>query len=228
MASLGLEPDEIRTRVQARGEWFHNIDLNGVQTAPRHFLGNYPAVKWRSFAHALPADLSGRSVLDVGCNGGFYTIEMKRGGAERVLASDTSEVYLDQAQFGSPKLALKQFCDCTPEIGLCQWLHFEDHRLLDAVRWMRELGVRYLRTGLSWADSYRPDALAWFGRQMSALDGFDFTITFCFTPEHLGTALHHTSPPREHGLFAEFCAAMVRRYVRAGTAWGPVAIREVA
>ena len=60
---------------------------------------------------------------------------------------------------GSPKLALPHFAEFAPELGICQWFHFEDHRLEDAVQWLRVLGVRHLRTGLSWADFYRPDAL---------------------------------------------------------------------
>jgi beta-xylosidase len=113
---------------------------------------------------------------------------------------------------GSPKRALKHFADYTPEIGVCQWFHFEDHRLRDAVRWLRRLGVRHLRTGISWADSYRPNALAWFDRQMRALEAFEVTLTFCFTPEHRGVAPHYTSPPLAPEEFAEFCAAMTRRY----------------
>ncbi|WP_270937047.1 TIGR04290 family methyltransferase [Falsiroseomonas oryzae] len=98
-ASLGVE--EIRRRAAALGPWFHNIDLGGVRTAPDHFLGDYPAVKWRGFAHAIPADLTGRSVLDIGCNGGFYSIEMKRRGAARVLGIDSDEDYLAQARFAA-------------------------------------------------------------------------------------------------------------------------------
>ncbi|WP_419899117.1 beta-xylosidase [Roseomonas sp. USHLN139] len=113
---------------------------------------------------------------------------------------------------GTPKLALEEFGRHTPTLGLCQWFNFEDHRLDDAVTWMKRLGVRHLRTGLSWADSFRPDALAWFDRQMRALEEFDVTVTFCFTPEHRGPGQHHTSPPYEPLEFAEFCAAMVRRY----------------
>ena len=75
-----------------------------------------------------------------------------------------------------------------------------------------DLGVRYLRTGISWADSFRPNALAWFDQQMQALEDFEVTVTFCFTPEHLGVMPHHTSAPREPERFAEFCAAMIRRY----------------
>ncbi|QQP91467.1 beta-xylosidase [Skermanella sp. TT6] len=113
---------------------------------------------------------------------------------------------------GSPKLAMSHFNRYTPDMGICQWFHYEDHRLDDAVRWLRDLGVRHLRTGLSWADSFRPNALDWFDRQMKALEEFDVTVTFCFTPEHRGLAPHHTSPPQVPEEFAEFCATMVRRY----------------
>ena len=96
-----LSPDEIQAKVQALGPWFHNIELDGIATAPDHFLGNYPADKWRRFAHAIPADLTGRSVLDIGCNGGFYSIEMKRRGAARVFGIDYDDDYLAQARFAA-------------------------------------------------------------------------------------------------------------------------------
>ncbi len=113
---------------------------------------------------------------------------------------------------GTPKRALTHFRRFTPQMGLCQWFHFEDHRLDEAVKWMKRLGVTYLRTGLSWADSFRPNALDWFDRQMEALRDFDVTVTFCFTPEHRGIEPHHTSPPLDPREFADFCAAMIRRY----------------
>lgn len=113
---------------------------------------------------------------------------------------------------GSPKPALEHFARHAADMGLVQWFHFEDHRLDDAVTWMKRLGVRHLRTGLSWADSFRPNALAWFDRQMEALADFDVTVTFCFTPEHRGIAPHHTSPPQVPEEFAQFCADMIRRY----------------
>jgi beta-xylosidase len=113
---------------------------------------------------------------------------------------------------GTPKRALAQFADVAPAMGLCQWFHFEDHRLDDAVGWLRRLGVTHLRTGLSWADSLRPNADAWFDRQMRALEPFQVTITFCFTPESHGLAPHHTSAPNRIEDFAEFCARMIRRY----------------
>jgi tRNA (mo5U34)-methyltransferase len=96
-----LTPEAIERRVHELGDWFHNIDLRGIKTAPDHFLGDYPAVKWRRFAAALPADLGGRTVLDIGCNAGFYSIEMKRRGAERVVGIDSDRDYLDQARFAA-------------------------------------------------------------------------------------------------------------------------------
>lgn len=99
--TVTLSTDQIRERVEALGPWFHNLDLNGVKTAPTHFLGDYPAVKWRRFSQAVPADLTGKSVLDIGCNGGFYAIEMKRRGAARVLGIDCEEDYLAQARFAA-------------------------------------------------------------------------------------------------------------------------------
>jgi tRNA (mo5U34)-methyltransferase len=96
-----FSPDEIRARVEAMAPWFHNLDLNGIATAPGHFLGDYPAVKWRRFERAIPADLTGKSVLDIGCNAGFYSIEMKRRGAARVLGVDSDEEYLRQARFAA-------------------------------------------------------------------------------------------------------------------------------
>jgi beta-xylosidase len=113
---------------------------------------------------------------------------------------------------GSPKAAAAQFPQYAPALGICQWFHFEDPRLDDAVRWMRRLGVTHVRTGLSWADWLRPNADAWFDRVMTALDDFTVTVTFCFTPESHGLRPHHTSPPRDVDEFAEFCGTMIRRY----------------
>jgi tRNA (mo5U34)-methyltransferase len=96
-----LSRDEIRRRAEALGPWFHNIVLDGVATAPNHFLGDYPAVKWKGFSQAIPADLTGKTVLDIGCNGGFYSIEIKKRGAERVLGIDSDDSYLAQARFAA-------------------------------------------------------------------------------------------------------------------------------
>jgi tRNA (mo5U34)-methyltransferase len=101
-----LTVPEIEQKISELGPWFHNLNLLGVQTAPDHFLGDYPSTKWQNFRNALPADLTGLTVLDIGCNGGFYSIEMKRRGAKRVLGIDHDEGYLAQARFAAGLLGI--------------------------------------------------------------------------------------------------------------------------
>ncbi|MEW9855375.1 TIGR04290 family methyltransferase [Novosphingobium sp. M1R2S20] len=97
--------NELQRQVDALAPWFQNIDLgHGIQTAPDHFLGDYPAFKFKGFAQVIPEDLTGKSVLDIGCNAGFYAMEMKRRGAGRVLGIDSDDRYLSQARFASAEL----------------------------------------------------------------------------------------------------------------------------
>lgn len=101
----GEETASLREEIDALGPWFHNIDLgNGLTTAPDHFLGDYPRFKFAGFADAIPADLRGMTVLDIGCNAGFYSVEMKRRGAARVLGIDSDDRYLAQARLASDAL----------------------------------------------------------------------------------------------------------------------------
>jgi beta-xylosidase len=170
----------------------------GLKRTAELLSGNTPRIHWYSLydlPRAWPATTRHREA-----EGSSYYRHFYMG----VLRED-----------GTAKPALQQFAALTPELGMCQWFHFEDHRLESAVEWLRRLGVRYLRTGLSWADWFRPGAQAWFDRQMSALQEFETTLTLCFTPEHRGLAPHHTSPPIEPAEYAEFCAGMVRRYAPA-------------
>lgn len=107
MDSEEFTPELIRQKATELGPWFQNMNLRGVQTAPEHFLGDYPGNKWMKFAEAVPADLSGMSVLDIGCNAGFYSIEMKKRGAAYVLGIDTEELYLNQARFAARVLGFE-------------------------------------------------------------------------------------------------------------------------
>ena len=117
---------------------------------------------------------------------------------------------------GTPKLALEEF---DPELGLCQWFHFRDYRTLElAVRWFERLGVREVRTGLSWAESHHPGATQWFDDLMSALAPFNVCATLCFTPPSRGVRDDHTSPPLDPAEFAGFAADMAGRDVPAGAA----------
>ena len=111
---------EIERRVHELGDWFQNLDLGGVRTAPAHFLGDFPTIKWKRFAHTLPQDMAGKSVLDIGCNAGFYSFEMKRRGASRVLGIDFDEYYLSQARFAADVLGCETWssgaCRCMTSV----------------------------------------------------------------------------------------------------------------
>ena len=174
------------------------VQLWGLQRTAELLIGRSPRIHWYSL-YDLPRTWQATTRHREAEGSSYY-----RHFAMGLLRDD-----------GTPKAALERFPDFTPQMGLCQWFHFDDHRLDDAVAWMKQLGVTYLRTGLSWADSFRPNAMAWFDRQMQALADFEVTVTFCFTPEHRGIAPHHTSAPLDREEFAEFCAAMIKRYAPA-------------
>ncbi len=197
--------EEIRAVVPDRPIWISEVGVStfgadevqvwGLRRTAELLVGRAPRIHWYSL-YDLPRAWEATTRHREAEGSSYY-----RHFAMGLLRED-----------GSPKPAARLFPEFAPALGLCQWFHFEDQRLDDAVAWMRRLGVRHLRTGLSWADSFRPGALAWFDRQMAALEEFAVTVTFCFTPEHRGLAPHHTSPPLADGEFAEFCAAMLRRY----------------
>jgi tRNA (mo5U34)-methyltransferase len=101
-----LDRVELQQKIEDLGDWFHNLDLHGVPTAPNHFLGDFPNIKWKHISGVIPADLTGATVLDIGCNGGFYSIELKRRGAEKVLGIDVDDRYLNQARFAAQQLGM--------------------------------------------------------------------------------------------------------------------------
>ena len=174
------------------------VQVFGLRRTAELLIGRVPRVFWYS----------------------LYDLPMAWGATTRHREAEGSSYYRHFymgliREDGTPKPALDDYATVAGEMGLMQWFHYHDPRLDDAVAWMKRLGTRKLRTGLSWADSFRPDALGWFDRQMEALADFDVTVTFCFTPEHLGIAPHHTSPAREPQGFADFCQAMIERYAPA-------------
>lgn len=111
---------------------------------------------------------------------------------------------------GTPKPSINYF---NPEMGIVQWIHFEDHRLDDIINWLKKLNIKKLRTGISWADWHRPNALEWFDKQMEAIKDFDVTLTLCFTPPSRGKNYHYTSPPLVLEEFSYFCQEVVQRYI---------------
>jgi len=107
ISSPSSEMEQLRRRIEELRPWFHNLCLGGIYTAPDHFLSDYPNVKWKRICHVVPEDLTGKTVLDIGCNAGFYSIEMKKRGAKRVLGVDTDDHYLTQAKFAAQTLGVE-------------------------------------------------------------------------------------------------------------------------
>ncbi len=174
------------------------VQVFGVEKTAELLIGRVPRIFWYS----------------------LYDLPQSWGATTRHREAEGSSYYrhfymgLIRAD-GTPKPSLDVYARHAADMGLMQWFHFEDPRLDEAVGWMKRLGTRRIRTGLSWADSFRPNATDWFDRQMEALADFDVTVTFCFTPEHLGVAPHHTSPAKEPQAFADFCQEMIERYAPA-------------
>ncbi len=174
------------------------VQVFGLQRTAELLIGRVPRIFWYS----------------------LYDLPQSWGATTRHREAEGSSYYRHFymgliREDGTPKPALADYAKVADRMGLMQWFHFEDPRLDEAVETMKRLGVRHLRTGMSWADSFRPGAVEWFDRVMAALEPFDVTLTFCFTPEHLGHVPHHSSAPREPQAFADFCAWAIERYAPA-------------
>lgn len=90
------------------GPWFHNLHLpDGSETAPDHPLGDFPSYKWRELEAALPHDIAGWRVLDIGCNAGYYSVQLALRGAA-VVGLEPDEHYLRQARFARDSFALSE------------------------------------------------------------------------------------------------------------------------
>lgn len=181
------------TEVGASSFGAEEIQLFGLQRTVDLLMPLVPKVHWYSLID-LPAH-KGAITRHKESEGSAYYRHFYFG----LLRSD-----------GIPKKALSHF---PPEMGLCQWIEYEDQDMVDMVcSWLPRLGVKTLRTGISWADWHRPDSVRWFDRMMAALSQFQLTVTLCFTPPSRGIVPSHTSPPQDAGEYAYFCWEVARRY----------------
>jgi tRNA (mo5U34)-methyltransferase len=121
---MRAEPS-IHDQIAALGPWFHNLHLpDGSQTSPGHPFGDFPTFKWRHVASAVPDDLQGWTALDIGCNGGFYSFELARRGAQ-VVGVDVEPLYLNQARWAARQLGLD---------GQVDFIEGDVYRLLNSRR----------------------------------------------------------------------------------------------
>jgi CDP-paratose 2-epimerase len=98
-------------------------------------------------------------------------------------------------------------------LGVCQWFHYEAYEDVEmAVEQMRALGVRHLRTGISWADFHRPGGKRWYDWQMAQLDAFDVLVSVWHTPPSIAAGSTCASPPRRLQDYADFIGQVIDEY----------------
>jgi len=104
-----MNADEIRERIDSFPYWYHKIELpHGIVTpgwAPMDVT-----------AYGIPADLTGKRVLDVGAWDGFWTFEALKRGATQVVAIDDFSDYLGRLPKESRK-AWQTFDTCRDILG---------------------------------------------------------------------------------------------------------------
>ena len=104
-----MERAEIIAGIASLKPWFHQIELEGIKTKTKSVAGepaDHPHGTWKIVKKCLPKDLSHKTVLDIGCNAGFYAIEAKRRNAAYVLGVDSQRLHVRQARFVNRVLGL--------------------------------------------------------------------------------------------------------------------------
>ena len=103
--------------------------------------------------------------------------------------------------------------DLREKVGLCQWFHYQDYESVEAtLRLLQELGVRHLRTGISWADYLRPEGKRWYDWQMAALDELDVLLSVWHTPPSLAEGGTCAGPPVRLQDYADFLDLVISDY----------------
>jgi CDP-paratose 2-epimerase len=98
-------------------------------------------------------------------------------------------------------------------LGVCQWFHYRDREtVLRAVDLLRELGVKHLRTGISWADDHRHDGPDWHDWVMQQLEGFELLLSVWHTPPSISRNQWCNGPPKRLEAYAEFLEELTARY----------------
>lgn len=100
-------------------------------------------------------------------------------------------------------------------IGICQWFHYEAYdELQRTIVLLQDLGVRHLRTGISWADFLRPHGVQWVDWQMRQLSaaGFEILLSVWHTPPSLAEGGKSNQPPRRLRDYADFIDQLISRY----------------
>jgi CDP-paratose 2-epimerase len=98
-------------------------------------------------------------------------------------------------------------------LGVCEWFHFGDEtRLHRTARALRESGLRRVRTGLSWADDFRPTGPDWHATLLDALADFEVLLCLSNTPPSVSRNGRVNGPPHDLDAYAAFAWTVCQRY----------------
>ena len=99
---------EVDKEVRALGWWYQHFSLpSGVFTGRGKGPGYRPETRWELLEPYVPQDLSGKTVLDVGGNAGFFSIQVKLRGAKRCVLVEPYVEFVRQAEYVAGEFNVK-------------------------------------------------------------------------------------------------------------------------
>ena len=99
---------EIEAEVRDLGWWYQDFELpSGVRTGTGQDPSYRPEERWVVLGPHLPQDLSGKSVLDVGGNAGYFSIQMKLRGAGRCVLVEPYREFAAQAAYAAAEFGVE-------------------------------------------------------------------------------------------------------------------------
>src|SRR4051812_19604688 len=104
--------------------------------------------------------------------------------------------------------------DAAAKIGILDWFRPGEHDRVDrALSDCAALGIKRLRTGISWADWHTPEGEAWYAWLFPQLARqFDVLPCFLYTPPSWGVAPKCSAPPQDPRSYADFVDLMIKRF----------------
>jgi CDP-paratose 2-epimerase len=103
-----------------------------------------------------------------------------------------------------------------PVLGILEWFRPGEHaRVERAIEDLGRLGIRHLRTGISWADYHRAGVRDWYDWLLPTLARhFELLPCVLYVPPSLSQSRTTAGPPEDPKAYADFLDVMVTRHGR--------------
>lgn len=101
-----------------------------------------------------------------------------------------------------------------PRLGALEWFHLGDiDHVNTAIRQIRELGIKELRTGISWADYHTEEGRKWLDWMLPKLSQHVHILPcLLYTPPSIGLEPKTSAPPKYPAYFADFTQKILKKY----------------